>query len=87
MAHLVMCSLHQVEYHLTVGNIDGSPSQFLVKRGVMEQIKVLQQEQTGRLIIRIERKKTPEIVKGLSVKQFWLFNKLRYVHIRLSNKS
>ncbi len=86
MTHLVMRRFHQVEDHLSVGDIDGRPSQLFVKGGVMQQIKVLQQEQTRRLIIRIERKKAPEIVKGLAVEQFRLFNELRYVHICLDNR-
>ena len=50
----------------------------------MKQIEILQHQQAGRLIIWIERKKTPEIVERLLVHHLRMFNQLRQFHFTFS---
>ena len=69
-AQLVVGGLHHVEDSLPVGDVYGGFSQLFVKRGVMEQVQVLQHEQPCRLEIRMEGQHGAQLVQRVAVEAF-----------------
>ena len=73
---LVVCCLYQPEYHLAVGDVYGCLAQFLIKRGVVQDVEVLQHQQTCGLEVGIERNEASEVVQGLLVHSLRMLDEL-----------
>ena len=79
-----MGGFHQIEEFFAVGDVDGGTAQLVVKRRVVQQVQVVEHEQTCRLIVRIECDEGAEIVKGLLVHRLGVLDKIGQVHRRMS---
>ena len=77
---LVVCGFNEVEDYFSICDIDGGLSEFVVERGIVEQVEVAQQQQSRILVIGIEREQAAEIVDGLAVEELRMLYVLRYVH-------
>ena len=55
-------SLHEVEDGLAVGDIDRCPSELLIEGRVVQQIQVLEHEQSCRLVVRIHSQQGTQVV-------------------------
>jgi hypothetical protein len=58
----VVDGLDHLEEHATVGDIDCCSAQLLVEGRIVEQIEVLEQKQTNRLIVGIESQQGTQLV-------------------------
>ena len=58
-----MCCLHHLEDDLAVGDVDSGTAQLLVECGVVQQVEVLQQQQSGALEVRIQREHRAQLVE------------------------
>ena len=76
-----MGSLDHIEEHTTIGDIDGRTAQLLVERGIMEQIEITEQQQTGRLLVGIKRQQRPQLIERVAVKAFWVIDQFYYLHL------
>lgn len=77
----VVRSLNKIEQYFPIREIYCGSPQFFVKRRVMQQIKILYHQESCRLIIRIQSRNPPELVKSLSVKVFRMLYQLLNVHV------
>ena len=77
----IVHGLDHLEEHTTVGDIDGRTTQFLIEGGVVQQIQVLQQQQTGCLIVGIECQQTSEFVERLLVHFFRMIYQIGELHL------
>ena len=75
-----MYGLDHLEEYTAVGDIDGSTSQLLVEGGVVEQIEILEQEQTDGLIIGVECQQGAQLIERVAVQAFGVLGQFCNVH-------
>ena len=78
-----MSSFYQIEDDTTVADVDGSTSELFVEGGVVEQIEVLQQKETGRLEIGIQSQQGTQVVERFLVHLFGVLYQVLQVHMLL----
>ena len=75
---LIMPCLNHLEKHLTISDIDGSPSEFFIESRVVKQIKILKQEQPCRLIVRVKSQQRTQFIQRIAVKTLRMMHQLYY---------
>ena len=78
-----MGGLDHIEEHTAVGDIDGRTAQFLIEGGIVEQIKILEHQQTDRLIIRIQGTEGAQLIKRVTIHPFGVLYQFCYPFHRL----
>ena len=78
-----MCGLYHLEDDFAVGDIECCFSEFFVEGDVVEQIEVLQHEQSCRLEIRIQSQHGAQLVQRIAVESLWVVDEFCYLHISI----
>ena len=81
VAKTIVGGFHQIENDATVSNIDSGTAEFLVECGVMEQIEILQQEESGSLEIGIQSQQGTQVVERFLIHLFGMLYQVLQIHI------
>ena len=77
---LVVGCLDELEEDAEVADLYGGAAQLLVERRVVEEIEILQHQQSGGLIVGMQRYEAPEIVQCLTVHAFRVCYQFGQIH-------
>ena len=75
-----MCRLNHIEEHTAVSNVDGCSPQLLVKARIVQQIEVLEHQQSECLVVGIQCHLRPQLVKCVAIQLFGVMYQLYYIH-------